>query len=114
MLMEENNILANYQALPDDETFLEPSGIRMGVQEMTRFGMKEEDFDILSGYIADVVIENKECKEDVEKFRPNFLEMKYCLPREKAVSIAAKIITSVFPYPGFSEQFIQNLEQNMK
>ncbi len=112
--MEENNILTNYQALPDDETFLEPSGIRMGVQEMTRFGMKEEDFDTLSGYIADVVIKNKECQEEVKKFRQAFLEMQYCLPREKAITFASKIITSVFPYAGFSDLFIQNLEQNMK
>ncbi len=47
--LEENNILTNYQALPDDETFLVSSGIRMGVQEMTRFGMKEKDFDALAG-----------------------------------------------------------------
>jgi len=33
--LEENNIVTNYQALPDDETFLKASGIRMGVQEMT-------------------------------------------------------------------------------
>ena len=57
--LEENNILTNYQALPDDETFLVSSGIRMGVQEMTRFGMTEKDFDVLAGYLADVVIRNK-------------------------------------------------------
>ena len=64
--LEENNIVANYQALPDDETFLESSGIRMGVQEMTRFGMKEKDFDELAGYIADVVIRNKTVKDAVK------------------------------------------------
>lgn len=112
--LEENNIIANYQALPDDETFLEPSGIRMGVQEMTRFGMKEEDFDTLSGYIADVIIRNKDCREEVKKFRQNFLEMQYCLLREKAISFAAKIMMSVFSYPGFSDLFIQNLEKNLK
>ncbi len=112
--LEENNIVTNYQALPDDETFLEPSGIRMGVQEMTRFGMKEEDFDTLAGYVADVIIRNQKCREDVRKFRQNFLEMKYCLPREKAVSFASKIMMSVFPYPDFSDLFLQNLEQNLK
>jgi len=112
--LEENNIVANYQALPDDETFLDPSGIRMGVQEMTRFGMKEADFDLLSGYIADVIIKNKECREEVKKLRQNFLEMQFCLPRETGVSFAAKIMASVFPYSGFPDQFIQNLEQNLK
>ena len=54
--LERNNIVTNYQALPDDETFLDSSGIRLGVQEMTRFGMMEKDFDALAGYMADVVI----------------------------------------------------------
>jgi len=66
--LEENNIIVNYQALPDDKTFLEPSGIRMGVQEMTRFGMKEKDFDVLSGYISEVVVKNKEVKEEVKEY----------------------------------------------
>ena len=54
--LEENNIVVNYQALPDDETFLDSSGLRIGVQEMTRFGMKEKDFGELAGYFADIVI----------------------------------------------------------
>ena len=42
--LEENGIIVNYQALPDDETFLVSSGLRTGVSEMTRFGMDEDDF----------------------------------------------------------------------
>ncbi len=101
--LEENNIIVNYQALPDDKTFLEPSGIRMGVQEMTRFGMKEKDFDVLSGYISEVVVRNKEVKEEVKKFRENFLNMGYCLSPEKAVPLAARVLRSVFPYTDFVE-----------
>jgi glycine/serine hydroxymethyltransferase len=96
--LEENNILTNYQALPDDETFLISSGIRMGVQEMTRFGMKEKDFDVLAGYIADSVIRNEPVKDEVRKYREGFLEMRYCLPVKDAVPAAAKILASVFPY----------------
>jgi hypothetical protein len=55
MRLEKNNVITNYQALPDDETFYRPSGIRMGVQEMTRFGMKEQDFDDLARLMAAVV-----------------------------------------------------------
>ncbi len=106
--LEENNIIVNYQALPDDKTFLEPSGIRMGVQEMTRFGMKGKDFDVLSGYISDVVIENKDVKEEVKKFRENFLNMGYCLPPGEAVPLAAKVLSSIFPYPGFVDLFMEN------
>ncbi len=110
--LEENNIITNYQALPDDETFLESSGIRMGVQEMTRFGMKEKDFEVLSGLIADVVMRNKNVKEDVKEFRKNFLEMKFCLPPKEAVPLASKILNSVFVYPGFAEMLRENLEKS--
>ncbi len=111
--LEENNIVTNYQALPDDETFLKSSGIRMGVQEMTRFGMKEKDFEQLSGFVADVIIRNKKVKEEAKKFRENFLQMKYCLSSQEALPIAAKIIKSIFPYPDFADLFIENLEKNI-
>lgn len=111
--LEENNIVTNYQALPDDETFLKASGIRMGVQEMTRFGMKEKDFEQLSGFIADVIVRNKKVKEEAKKFRENFLQMKYCLSPKEALPIAAKIIKSIFPYPDFADLFIENLEKNI-
>ncbi len=111
--LEENNVVTNYQALPDDETFLKSSGIRTGVQEMTRFGMKEKDFEKLSGFMADVVIRNKKVKEEVKKFRENFLQMKYCLSPKEALPIAAKVIKSIFPYPDFADLFIQNLEKNI-
>ncbi len=110
--LEENNILINYQALPDDETFLTPSGIRMGVQEMTRFGMNKEDFDVLSGLIADVVIKNRNVKEETKKFRQNFLQMKFCLPSERAIPIASKIIKSLLRCPGLIEELVKNLGNN--
>lgn len=111
--LEENNLVVNYQALPDDETFLESSGIRMGVQEMTRFGMKEKHFDELAGYLADVVIRNKKAKDAVKKYRQNFLEMGYCLPAKDAIPLAARIISTVFPYPDFAARFAENLEKLM-
>lgn len=111
--LEENNILTNYQALPDDETFLEPSGIRMGVQEMTRFGMKGSDFDVLAGLIAEVLKGNKNVKQEVKKARQNFLNMKYCLSAEQAVPLAARIFRSIFNYPGFAERFMENFEKFM-
>ena len=91
--LEENNIITNYQALPDDESFLDASGIRMGVQEMTRFGMIEKDFDMLSDLIADVIIRDKNVKEETEKRRQDFLEMKFCLPKEEAIPLASRIIS---------------------
>jgi glycine/serine hydroxymethyltransferase len=107
--LEENNIVTNHQALPDDETFLDASGIRLGVQEMTRFGMAEKDFDVLAGHLAEVVIKNKKVKEEVRKLRRNYLEMKFCLPLKDSVSLAAKILKSIFPRPGLIEHLVEEL-----
>ncbi|MGQ9603098.1 MAG: serine hydroxymethyltransferase [bacterium] len=107
--LEENNIICNYQALPDDESFIESSGIRTGVQEMTRFGMVEADFDHLAALMADVVIRNRNVKEDVISYRKKFSDMRYCLPIEETCSIAAKIMESIFPNMGYAQMFADNL-----
>ncbi len=54
--LEENNIICNYQAAPDEEGFTAAGALRLGVQEMTRFGMGPEDFRTLAQYIHDVVV----------------------------------------------------------
>jgi glycine/serine hydroxymethyltransferase len=112
--LEDNNIVTNYQALPDDKTFLEASGIRMGVQEMTRFGMKEKDFEQLSEFVADVLIKKVDVKEQVKQFRQQFLDMHYCLPLDQAADLAAKILASIFPKKEFFTRFVDNLEQIAK
>lgn len=109
--LEDNNILTNYQALPDDKTFLESSGIRMGVQEMTRFGMEQKDFDILSGFIADIITKGLNPKEEVKAFRQKFLNMKFCLSQGEALPLAARVLKSAFPYTDFVETLIENLEK---
>lgn len=107
--LEENNIICNYQALPDDETFLEPSGIRTGVQEMTRFGMKEKDFEALAVLFADCVQHNKNVRKEVRKLRQNFLEMKYCLPKEEAVPLAARVLATMLHGSDHGRMFAEAL-----
>jgi aminomethyltransferase len=85
--LEENNIIVNYQAAPDDEGFTAASCLRMGVQEMTRFGMKEQDFGELADYISHVVLHGRSVVRDVSRYRKQFTEMKYCLPEEEAASL---------------------------
>ena len=82
--LEENNVIVNYQALPDDEGFSASSGLRMGVQEMTRFGMKEKDFAELAGLMADAILKNRLVKDEISRLRSRFLQMQYCLPEEQA------------------------------
>ncbi len=108
--LEENNIITNYQALPDDESFLEASGIRMGVQEMTRFGMKEEDFGILAQYVADVIKNNTSLKKKVRTFREKFLRMQYCLTIEETAPLVARVFASIFHSNAFAKAFAQRVE----
>ncbi len=82
--LEENNVIVNYQALPDDEGFTASSGLRTGVQEMTRFGMKEKDFAELAGLMADIILRNRKAGDEVVRFRSRFLDLQYCLPQESA------------------------------
>jgi len=112
--LEDNNIIANYQALPDDTTFLESSGIRLGVQEMTRFGMKEKDFEILAGLMAEVIRKNKPVKDEVKRYRQGFVEMKYCLPGEEALELASKLFLSLFPSKEFAQMLVDSLARKVK
>lgn len=76
--LEHNNIIVNYQAIPGDESFTASSALRLGVSEMTRFGMKEKDFKLFAGLFADAVRGSRNVGEDVAKFRERFLTMHYC------------------------------------
>ncbi len=89
--LEENNIIVNYQGAPDDEGFTAASCLRMGVQEMTRFGMKEEDFGELADYVSQVILRGRSVAADVSQFRKRFTEMKYCLPVEEAGPLVEKL-----------------------
>jgi len=93
---EENNIVLNYQALPDDEGFSVSSGLRLGVQEMTRFGMKEKDFETLAGYMADLILSRKPLGEEISRFRSNFLEMQYCLPPAETKFLLQELLGVTF------------------
>jgi glycine/serine hydroxymethyltransferase len=107
--LEDNNIICNYQALPDDESFIESSGIRTGVQEMTRFGMVEKDFDYLAALIADAVIRRGEVKSKASEYRARFLEMKFCLPLGESARLGALVLESMFPQQAYARRFADNL-----
>jgi aminomethyltransferase len=89
--LEENNIIVNYQGAPDDEGFTAASCLRMGVQEMTRFGMKEGDFEELADYIGKIVLRGRSLAAEVSGYRKRFTEMKYCLPVEEAGPLIEKL-----------------------
>jgi aminomethyltransferase len=93
--LEENNIIVNYQAAPDDEAFSTASCLRIGVQEMTRFGMKEEDFSQLAEHMSKVILHNQSMAKEVSQFRKGFTEMKYCLPPTEADAMVEALFAAV-------------------
>jgi aminomethyltransferase len=90
--LEENNIICNYQSAPDDEAFTTASCLRMGVQEMTRFGMEADDFAQLAEYVSQVILKDRPMAKEVSQFRKKFTEMKYCLPEEEAVLLVERLL----------------------
>ncbi len=81
--LEDNNIILNYQAAPDEEGFTASGSLRSGVQEMTRFGLTENDCGELAQLMADVILAGKDVKQEVRRFRRRFLDMQYCFSGEE-------------------------------
>jgi aminomethyltransferase len=76
--LERNNIIVNFQATPQEEGFTAAGALRLGVAEMTRFGMSEADFRPLAHLIRQVVMEGKEVREEVVRLRGRFQELSFC------------------------------------
>ncbi len=93
--MEDNHIICNYQAGPEDESFSASGALRMGVAEMTRFGMEIEDFQKLAQLMADVIIHQKKVKEEVVKFRTRFQELRYCFRHDQFDEKFSQILNSI-------------------
>lgn len=89
--LQENNVICNYQATPDEEGFTVAGALRMGVSEMTRFGMEAEDFQSLAGLISDVVIRNKRIRDAVKTFRSRFLDLRFCFPEGEDGNLWEKV-----------------------
>ncbi len=80
--LEDNNIILNYQASPTEEGFTASGSLRMGVAEMTRFGMKPADFEHLAALMKDVIVHSKDVKQAATDLRAKFLTMQYCFKVE--------------------------------
>jgi glycine hydroxymethyltransferase len=74
--LEESNIILNYNMLPGDQDPRNPSGLRIGLSEMTRFGMDERAMGELAQLMHDA-IRGKHVKEEVCALRSRFVEMQY-------------------------------------
>ena len=74
--LEESDIILNYNMLPGDTDPRHPSGLRIGVPEMTRFGMDERAMGELAQLLHDG-IRGKQVKEQVHALRTRYTQMQY-------------------------------------
>jgi aminomethyltransferase len=76
--LEANNIICNFQAAPDEEGFTASGAIRLGVSEMTRFGMDAEGFRALALLMKEAVLDGANVVSQVKALREPFCELRYC------------------------------------
>lgn len=86
--LEKANIIVNKNLLPwDPITSTEnPSGVRIGVQEMTRFGMEDNEMDQIAEFMEKILIKRKNpyhIKKEVISFRKDFITPKFCFQNMK-------------------------------
>lgn len=84
--LEQNNIIVNYQATPTEEGFTASGALRMGVNEMTRFGFGHKEFEQLAKLIADCALRNRDVTADVMELRKQFTTMQYCFNDDEIVA----------------------------
>jgi len=90
--LENNNIIVNYQATPAEEGFTASGALRMGVSEMTRFGMKAKDFQTLAALMADLILNGSPVKDEIIKFREQFIDMQFCFSEEDVQDIVPSLL----------------------
>ncbi len=94
-LLEKANIIVNKNLLPHDppDAIKNPSGLRLGVQEMTRYGMREDDMEEIALFIEKVLIKKEDpeaVKKQVVGFRKNYVEIHYSIkPEDLGLKIPA-------------------------
>ncbi|BCL83395.1 serine hydroxymethyltransferase [Ktedonobacteria bacterium brp13] len=74
--LESNDIIVNYNMLPGDSDPRNPSGLRIGVSEMTRFGMDEAAMGELAQLLHDIV-GGENVRQQVNALRSRYTEMQY-------------------------------------
>lgn len=86
--LEKANIIVNRQLIPGDikagRNYFHPGGIRLGVSEITRLGMKGDEMKEIASYIKQIVIEKKDPKKilsKVKSFRKDFQKVHYCFEK---------------------------------
>jgi glycine hydroxymethyltransferase len=85
--LEVANIICNFNLLPWDPPRLvrNPSGLRLAVHEITRWGMQEAEMAQIAALYADVLLKRRpaeDVRRDVVALKAAFNEIQYCFPED--------------------------------
>jgi len=85
--LQEANIIVNKNLLPYDppSAIKDPSGLRLGVQEMTRVGMKEGEMEQIALFFKKILIDKADPKRiasEVTEFRTGFTRVEFSFDEE--------------------------------
>jgi glycine hydroxymethyltransferase len=77
--LAEQDIICNMNMLPGEpaKNAVDPRGIRLGVQEMTRNGMGADEMDAIAALCEDAILKGKEVRAEVRALRERFLDVQY-------------------------------------
>jgi glycine hydroxymethyltransferase len=79
--LEESGIITNMNTIPGDKDPLNPSGLRLGTQELTRIGMKENEMDRIAEFFEKILLKKEsklKIRNNIKDFRKEYQEIKYC------------------------------------
>jgi glycine hydroxymethyltransferase len=89
--LERANIIVNRNMIHDDikagRHFDNPGGLRFGVQELTRIGMKKDEMRYIADLVGDIIIRQKDPNDilkQVKELRVRFRTVKYCFEDNEA------------------------------
>ena len=78
-ILKENDIILNMNLLPFEplEKVTNPAGVRIGVQEMTRFGMKEKEMERIAELFKKCIKDGLSVNNEVQALRKEFQKVQY-------------------------------------
>ncbi len=83
--LESAHIICNFNLLPWDPLKIarNPSGLRLAVHEITRWGMGEEEMRAIAGFFREILLDGKSpeaVRPVVKAFKAKFDRLHYCFP----------------------------------
>jgi glycine hydroxymethyltransferase len=85
-LLEQAGIITNMNMLPGDTKAMSPSGLRLGVQELTRVGFSQDDMAEVARFYARVLLNGEDpstVKIDVHALKEQHQIIRYCFNEDE-------------------------------